>query len=91
MYVRSEHTEKKTKTGTGGLFLNRRPLQISHAKSHSFSEIIGCIDGIESPRIVGNKQVYKVLKFYLNNGNGRRIQVVAWNDDIENIIKGILD
>ncbi|XP_029171953.1 uncharacterized protein LOC114941216 isoform X1 [Nylanderia fulva] len=25
---------------------------------------------------------YKVFKFYINNGEGRRVQVVVWNDDI---------
>lgn len=49
------------------------------------SEIIGYVDGIESPRYVGNKQQYKFFKFYMNNGKGKRIQVVAWNDDIDYI------
>lgn len=51
-----------------------------------YREIIGYIDGIESPRIVGNKQQYQVLKFYLNNGSGRKIQVIAWNEDIDDIL-----
>ncbi|XP_036143664.1 uncharacterized protein LOC118645886 [Monomorium pharaonis] len=53
-------------------------------------EIIGYIDGIESPRIVGNNQQYKILKFFLNNSSGRRIQIVSWNDDIDRIIPYII-
>lgn len=56
---------------------------------NSYSEIIGYIDGIESSHIVGNKQQYEILKFYLNNGNERRVQVITWNDDIDNIINHI--
>lgn len=56
----------------------------------SHSEVIGYIDGIESPRIVGNKQQYKFFKFHLNNGNGRKIQIVAWNDDIDQILPLIM-
>jgi len=55
-----------------------------------YSEVIGYIDGIESPRIVGNKQQYKFFKFYLNNGDGRKIQMVAWNDDIDYILPLIM-
>lgn len=51
-----------------------------------FSEIIGYIDGIESPRIVGDKQQYKVFKFFLNNDNGRRVQILSWNDEIQRIL-----
>ncbi|XP_036141279.1 uncharacterized protein LOC118645060 [Monomorium pharaonis] len=40
---------------------------------------------MESPRIVGNNQQYKIFKFFLNNGSGRRIQIVVWNDDIDKI------
>lgn len=57
---------------------------------YSYSEVIGYIDGIESPRIVGNKQQYKVFKFYLNNAKGKRLQVVAWNNDIDNILHHIM-
>lgn len=57
---------------------------------YSYSEIIGYIDGMESPRIVGNKQQYKVFKFFLNNGNGKRVQVIAWNEEIEKIIHHIV-
>ncbi|XP_036144312.1 uncharacterized protein LOC118646119 [Monomorium pharaonis] len=48
-------------------------------------EVIGYVDGIEAPRYVGNKQQYKVFKFFLNNGNGKRIQVITWNDDIDRV------
>jgi len=55
-----------------------------------YSEVIGYIDGIESPRIVGNKLQYKFFKFYLNNGDGRKVQIVAWNDDIDHILPLII-
>ncbi|XP_024891762.1 uncharacterized protein LOC112467401 [Temnothorax curvispinosus] len=48
-------------------------------------EIVGYVDGIESPRLVGDKQQYKFFKFFLNNANGRRVQVVAWNEEIKNV------
>ncbi|XP_070157973.1 uncharacterized protein [Polyergus mexicanus] len=49
-------------------------------------KIIGYVDGIESPRLVGNKQQYKFFKFYLNNNNnGKRVQVVVWNEDIDHV------
>ncbi|XP_071652868.1 uncharacterized protein [Temnothorax longispinosus] len=48
-------------------------------------EIIGYVDGIEASRTVGTNTKYKFFKFYVNNGNGRRIQIVAWNDDIKPI------
>jgi len=35
------------------------------------SEIIGYVDGIESPRYIGTKQQYKFFKFYMNNGKGK--------------------
>lgn len=50
-----------------------------------YSEIIGYVDGIESPRLVGNKQQFNFFKFYLNNNKGRKIQVVAWNDDVKRV------
>ncbi|XP_029169825.1 uncharacterized protein LOC114939632, partial [Nylanderia fulva] len=53
-------------------------------------EIIGYVDGIEASRSVGNNKQYKFFKFYLNNGNGKRIQIVAWNvniDLVENYIQ----
>ncbi|XP_025265607.1 uncharacterized protein LOC112638324 [Camponotus floridanus] len=46
-------------------------------------EIVGYVDNIESPRCVGSQQQYKFFKFYLNNGKGKRVQIVAWNDDID--------
>lgn len=51
----------------------------------SYREIIGYVDGIESPRLVGDNNQYKFFKFYLNNSKGRRVQVVVWNDDIKNV------
>ncbi|XP_070171020.1 uncharacterized protein [Polyergus mexicanus] len=41
--------------------------------------------GGESPRLVGNKQQYKFFKFYLNNNNGKTVQVVVWNEDIDHV------
>ncbi|XP_071574402.1 uncharacterized protein [Temnothorax nylanderi] len=46
-------------------------------------EIVGYVDGIDAPRYVGDKSQYKVFKLYLNNGSGKRVQIVAWNDDID--------
>lgn len=48
-----------------------------------YSEIIGYIDGIEAPRVVRQNQKYNFFKFYLNNGKGKRVQIVAWNDDVK--------
>jgi hypothetical protein len=42
-----------------------------------------CANSIESPKLVGDKQQYKFFKFYINNGMGKRVQVVAWNDNID--------
>ncbi|KAL6418637.1 hypothetical protein ACFW04_011925 [Cataglyphis niger] len=51
----------------------------------STGEIIGYVDGIEAPRYVGDQQQYRVFKFYINNGNGKRVQIIVWNDDIKNV------
>ncbi|XP_039311975.1 uncharacterized protein LOC120359231 [Solenopsis invicta] len=48
-------------------------------------EIVGYVDGIEAPRYVGSNQQYKFFKFYLNNGSGRRVQIVVWNEEINRI------
>ncbi|XP_070519725.1 uncharacterized protein [Cardiocondyla obscurior] len=53
-------------------------------------EIIGFVDGIDSPKIVGSNQQFKIFKFYISNGMGRRVQVVCWNDEIEKISEKIL-
>ncbi|XP_026829641.1 uncharacterized protein LOC113562967 [Ooceraea biroi] len=53
-------------------------------------EVIGFVDGIESPRIVGSNQQFKIFKFYLNNGSRRRIQIVAWNEEIETILPYVI-
>lgn len=50
-----------------------------------YSEIVGYVDGIEAPRYVGDQQQYRVFKFYINNGNGKRVQIIVWNDDIKNV------
>jgi len=43
-------------------------------------------------KIIGNywKRQYKFFKFFLNNGKEKRVQVVAWNDDIDPILHQIL-
>jgi len=50
-----------------------------------FREIVGFIDEIEGPKIVGKTQQYRLLKFILNNNSRHRIQVVAWNAEIDRI------
>lgn len=35
--------------------------------------------------MVGTSQRYRLLKFILNNNSRHRIQVVAWNKEIERI------
>ncbi|KAL0098825.1 hypothetical protein PUN28_020770 [Cardiocondyla obscurior] len=47
-------------------------------------KIIEFINGMESPRIVGNNQQYKILKFFFNNGTGRSprpLKVIAFNNE----------
>jgi len=53
-----------------------------------YRDIIGCIDSIEIPRIVGNDQQCKSTMHFINfllimvpEG----IQVVAWNDDVDRV------
>ncbi|XP_024871168.1 uncharacterized protein LOC112454160 [Temnothorax curvispinosus] len=47
-------------------------------------EVVGYVDGIDAPRYVGDKSQYKIFKFYLNNGSGKRVQIVqTWNDDVD--------
>lgn len=46
---------------------------------------MGFVDGLEAPRYVGDKKQFQFFKFYVNNGSGKRIQVVAWNDEIERV------
>ena len=54
---------------------------------YSYSQIVGYVDNIEATRTVGNNQQYQFFKFYLNNGTGKRIQVVAWNDNVKLVEK----
>jgi len=49
-------------------------------------EIVGFIDEIEGPMIVGKTRQYRLLKFILNNNSRHRIQVVAWNAEIVSCI-----
>ncbi|XP_071642147.1 uncharacterized protein [Temnothorax longispinosus] len=48
-------------------------------------EIVGFIDEIDGPKLVGKAQNYQLLKFILNNNSCHRIQVVVWNKEIERI------
>ncbi|XP_071582104.1 uncharacterized protein [Temnothorax nylanderi] len=48
-------------------------------------EIIGFVDEIDGPKIVGKTQHYRLLKFVLNNNSQHRVQIVAWNDEIDRI------
>lgn len=50
-----------------------------------YREIIGFVDEIEGPKLVGKAQGHKLLKFMLNNNSQHRVQVVAWNKEIERI------
>jgi len=52
-------------------------------------EVVGFVERIEGPIKVGEKAQYKLFKFILNNGNGRRIQVIAWDEVIESIMHDI--
>jgi len=40
-------------------------------------EIVGFINEIEDPNIVGKTQHYQLLKFLVNNNNQHRVQVVV--------------
>ncbi|KAL0098957.1 hypothetical protein PUN28_020900 [Cardiocondyla obscurior] len=46
-------------------------------------EIIGFVDGIDSPKIVGSNQQFKIFKFYISNGMGRRVQVIIHLDGVQ--------
>lgn len=60
--------------GIIGIFLEKCPLFFKLCYlPFFFSEIMGYIDGIDAPRLVGDKQQYKFFKFYVNNGHGRRV------------------
>lgn len=48
------------------------------------SEIVAQIDEIENPRTFGTGQDTKKRQhIFVNNNNGRRIQVTLWNETIE--------
>ncbi|XP_032675724.1 uncharacterized protein LOC116846248 isoform X2 [Odontomachus brunneus] len=57
----------------------------SQVLEYSTVKIIGFIDEIEGPKIVGKVQQYKMLKFILNNNSRHRIQVVAWNKEVDKV------
>ncbi|KAL6418578.1 hypothetical protein ACFW04_011996 [Cataglyphis niger] len=45
---------------------------------------------LTSIKVLDNIQIFDstvniVFKFYINNGNGKRIQIIVWNDDIKNV------
>lgn len=50
-----------------------------------FVEIVGFINEIEGPKIVGKTQHYQLLKFLVNNNSQHRVQVVVWNAEIDRI------
>lgn len=54
-----------------------------------YSEIIGYVDGIEVPRCVGENNQFKIFKFCINNGDGKRVQIVAWNEEIDRIEQNV--
>jgi len=39
---------------------------------------------MESPHVLGDKQ-YRFFKFFSSNGNGKRVQVIAWNGIIDRV------
>lgn len=47
--------------------------------------MVGFVDEIEGPKIVGKAQRYTLLKFVLNNNSRHRIQCVTWNEQAERI------
>lgn len=49
-------------------------------------KVIGFIDKMDPPRIVGDQQQYNVFQFSLNNDNGKRVQVISWNDEIKRVL-----
>lgn len=54
-----------------------------------YREIIGYVDRMDAVRNVDPCREYKMLKFFVNNGAGERMQIVAWNENIakiENIV-----
>lgn len=48
-------------------------------------EIVGFVDEIDGPKNVGKEEMYTLLKFLLNNNSRHRIQVVAWNEEVERV------
>ncbi|XP_011860161.1 PREDICTED: uncharacterized protein LOC105557513, partial [Vollenhovia emeryi] len=48
-------------------------------------EVVGFLDEIDGPKIVGKAKHYRLLKFILNNNSHHRIQVVVWNNEIERV------
>ncbi|XP_057339461.1 uncharacterized protein LOC130676966 [Microplitis mediator] len=51
-------------------------------------ELIGYVDGIEAAKSVGQNS--EIFKFTLNNGDGMRMQIVAWNDEISRVAKEVV-
>lgn len=43
------------------------------------------MDEIDGPKRVGKTQQYTLLKFMLNNNSRHRVQIVAWNKEIDRI------
>ncbi|XP_074106662.1 uncharacterized protein LOC141532286 [Cotesia typhae] len=43
-------------------------------------ELVGFVDAVEAPTKFGNKNLFK---FVINSGDGLRVQVVSWNDQVQ--------
>ncbi|CAG5110907.1 Protein of unknown function, partial [Cotesia congregata] len=52
-----------------------------------FSELVGYIDAIESVKQCNDS---KLLKFVINNGAGKRVQIKCWGDDIPRVQADII-
>ena len=70
-------------------FIQNWKLVIVNILKYLFREIVGFIDEIDGPKIVGKSQQYQLLKFLVNNNSRHRIQVVAehrkWNTEIDRV------
>ena len=45
------------------------------------SEVVGYIENIDGPKLVGNQRKFKIFKFMLNNNAGKYVQCLVWGDD----------
>ncbi|XP_043287938.1 uncharacterized protein [Venturia canescens] len=81
-----ERTDREIKAG------EKKPLFSSNEAIDAINvfdstvEVIGFIDACESPKTVGSTKKYKIMKFVINNGAGRRIQCLAWEDNVKKVV-----